>query len=273
MSRLSVNGLFRLTRSIIIIGIITFIMVEIALRTFDPQGHYTTRTDWLTVWTSITPHETGYRFPPGKLDMIYYDVTTLEDGTRYVPDSRPYADCSIAAIGDSLTWGLGVEDSETWVNLLAQDIPATWRNTARSRYNAVDVLALHDYYPADGYIWLHYQNDVEVNDWQTALNEKPSFLPFATYIYFRQATIRNWQPALVIDIEAHDRAAGELEAEDNVLIFAMEGFDYAPDSALLIHPTRDPQPRALNHPGAQGHRQLADDMLPYVQDFVNEVCP
>ena len=55
---------------------------------------------------------------------------------------------------------MGIEDDETWVNLLAQHYPdVEFLNYGRPVFAAENVLRSYNAYPADAYIWLIVDND------------------------------------------------------------------------------------------------------------------
>ncbi|MGB1286781.1 MAG: hypothetical protein ACPG7F_09635 [Aggregatilineales bacterium] len=257
---------------------LTGLLVEIGLRVIDPLGVYMRQVDWHIFYNHLQPHETGYRLPDGTLRMTGYDATINPDASRYTPDTVIDTDCTIAAVGDSMTFGMGVNDSETWVNQLAMQFDdVTFINTGRPRYNIADAQALINHYPADGYIYLHTLNDNQPNNWQMWLSRGyvEPYKP-ALYYYYHDLYSRIRGSRLPdTDEPMHRNALDTIAGMDNVLILAMDNdwlLDRLPDDTVIISWHDAPISAADAHPNPAGHINMALDMLPAIETFIESVC-
>lgn len=262
--------------------IITFGMIEAMLYFLDPLGVVTYLHSFTMLEVTTLPSETGYTFPVGEHQMLNYTYTINQDESRRVPSSNSNADCTIAAIGDSLTFGMGIEDDETWVNLLAQHYPdVEFLNYGRPVFAAENVLRSYNAYPADAYIWLIVDNDdFPVREYYPVKGN----YPLATrlyWIYVIYPAIFGELPFNVLyengksitdDGSSPSADVAEIIAE-NTLIF---GFDELPASnveqAIIIPKYTEPNSPMDAHPSAVGNQQIADGMLPYMDDFIAEHC-
>lgn len=256
---------------ILMIILLSMFGLEVMLRTIDPLGTWTLRSvnipDYLNNIQGAD--RTGYSFKQGNLMMGTYHATILADGSRRVPDTNIHADCQIAFIGDSVTFGWGVEDSETFVNLIAEKFPNIhFLNTARPGYNAGNIARLIPAYPASAYIYLAIDND---NQYPTVYKkvEQQTMPLLAMQAYIGAYVIGQGKedPHYLEDIQriidAHALLLGF--AYDQKLVLRNLPFIYLPYWTYSIS-------KADGHPNAQGHQAIANAMLPYVQDYVNQVC-
>ena len=266
----------------ILVGILfTFAMLEALLYFLDPLGTVTYIHSFAMLWETSIPSETGYTFREGEHKMLDYNYTILEDESRFVPASNPDASCTIAAIGDSLTFGMGVEDDETWVNYIAEVYPDVhFLNYGRPVFSAGNVLRSHDAYPADAYIWLVVDND-DFPDREYIPND--SRYPSATRLYW----LYTIYPALFGELpfealygggdtsipgRSPSAEAAAVMAEDT-LIF---GFDKVParniEQAIIIPEFTEQNSPMDAHPSEIGNQQIADEMLPYLDNFIAAHC-
>lgn len=257
----------------------TLLLIDGCLYHVDPLGLVEGVHDSHTFHMLMQDDPTGYRLPAGTHHFHALDVTILEDGSRAVPATNATAPCTIAAIGDSMTFGSGVGDSETWVNLLAEYYPAVrFINAARPDYSAPNVAALKAAYPADGYLWLLIFNDVlEAYVYQGIYPAHP--YPAATALYqdwlinrFRATTYRLRET----DMRGYWQAVEQITG-DNVLLFGFVNDALTMNTAfrypvVLIPPYSAFVSRADRHPNATGHQQIATSLLPYLAPFVDMVC-
>ena len=287
----------RLINYSLMIGSIIFTLwlVNFILGWLDPTGIWGSLHDQWELQGVILEHPTGYAYEPGSHDLVVYDVTVLDNHTRLVPDTNPSATCTIAIIGDSVSFGMGVDDEETFANLIARNYPVQIINTARPGYNAQQALWLADFYPADGYIYLHINND-DMPIIPYTRRENDFMPPFATLIVYARPLLDKFnepskdeqiQPPVQED-EANDwlasgqqvysEAIEELVIRDDILIFAS---NYGLGQMLIEqHPQVLPIPHHKfrvsptdPHPNAEGHEFLYEHMQPYLDNFFDDVCP
>jgi hypothetical protein len=153
-------------RRILIIALIWAILIpvslELLLRCCEPSGVIRYRYDSFLLQRVNGDDPRGYSPLPGVHDFSNWRATINEDRTRYTPDTNTASPYTVAFIGDSVTFGFGVNDAEVWVNRLAAALP-DWHviNTGVSGFNSVQALRSIDVYPADAYVWLTIENDIE----------------------------------------------------------------------------------------------------------------
>lgn len=145
----------RPTRRAILLGsallpLVGFVLAETALRLFDPQVFPVHEPGMLQadpiLGHSLTPNWSG-RFRRAEFDV---GVTTNGEGHRNAAASGSGRDTTrVLCIGDSITWGWGVDDHETYPAQLAQELgrrhpEATYlvTNAGVPYYGTVDELAL-----------------------------------------------------------------------------------------------------------------------------------
>lgn len=257
-----------------------FLLLDASLYWIDPLGLVDAVHANHAYNAVMIDHPTGYALPSGTHHFHYWGATIQDDHSRYVPATNPNANCTIATIGDSMTFGLGVEDAETWVNILAgqfQDVH--FINPARPDYSATNTAELKAYYPADGYIWLIIQGDEQVP--YRYQNVRPAYpYPPATALYRTRliSQLRGEQTyhGRDNDMTGYWQAIHEI-ADEGVLLFGFQDSELANASTeqypvILIPPRSHPISAVDSHPRPEGHQQIAEAMYPYIEDFVERVC-
>ena len=266
----------------ILITAIALVMIlaiaEIALRTFDFWGIDYLYDKQLTVRSTIQV-DGQVVLPAGALIGKRYTATIRDDYTRLVPASQP-SECQIIFIGDSFTFGLFVEDDETFANLIAQELEdIEFLNAGLSAYNGTQVRQSMERFPnADGFVWLLLSNDAEPSIGSGGNPQRPDKLyikEYYDYWQFRKEKPRERPPSdyrkLISTIQAI--------AERGTLFFS---YNLTPDiNAMLSEYTiiavdQDPNQFRVaytdRHPNEAGHQDLANRMIPYIQSYVTEVC-
>jgi hypothetical protein len=256
--------------------------IEAGLRWLDPWGmHYF--WDVAEIWNRAQPHPNRVAvLPPGTYHLHDWTVTQLDDFTRRVPASLG-GPCQVVFVGDSMTWGHGVNDDETWVNLLAAQLEGTTViNAGLDQYNSENVLrTLADFPDADLFVYLIIDNDAEptvVVTRQPTTSMIKMYLVYAAYYL----TYGNRSGTIQDEDRQEDRSRFQSDiaqlAADGRVIFV--GFheplaeSLVPDYPIsLIHGATHFISVVDRHPNPEGHRQLADAMLPVVQAAVAEHCP
>lgn len=275
----------KITRAIIgflFMFIITFVMIEAVLYFLDPLGVVTYLHSFTLLEETNLPSETGYTFVIGEHKMLNYSYTINPDESRDVPASNSNADCTIAALGDSLTFGMGVEDDETWVNILAETYPnIEFLNYGRPVFSSGNVLRSYNAYSADAYLWLVVDNDdFPDREYFPSRGE----YPLATRLYW----IYVLYPAIFGELPFNillengvaitdDGSSPSADVADtigeNTLIF---GFDELPtnniEQAIIIPKYTEVNSPMDAHPSVIGNQQIADGILPYMDDFIAEQC-
>lgn len=143
---------------------VSLLAVEAALALLDPLGGYRYFNDLRIFQARYLPHAARYYVPaPGLWQMSNWTYQIdLPDYTRHTPASKPDADCTVVALGDSVTFGLGVNDDETWPNYYAEMTGCGVINTAMPGYDIWAVEAAYKAFPdADRYLYLLISNDAD----------------------------------------------------------------------------------------------------------------
>lgn len=257
-------------------------MIEGFLRVIDPWGIYYF-DDQLELRESYVQLPDGtYTLPEGEYQLTRFSASILMDGTRLVPDTQ-LSDCVIVTVGDSVTWGHGVNDAETWVNLLARDFPTVqFINAGVNGYNIETVWRSMGRFPnAKGYLYLMTDNDAAFEtEWDAKIdgrgvwqNEPAAYM--SKYALYLRSVQKHSYPENKLFLHLylwriiHDYPKVKIFAT-GVLLPSLAREAY-PD---LVEISRvAPISRIDGHPNPAGSRDLALQMQPEVAKFINEVCP
>lgn len=269
----------------LLVSISTLVVLEIALGMLDPLGMaFYAKVDWLNQFLGRA--NGSFSLSPGQYDMDGWVVSMNQDATRLVPDSG--TGCTLLFVGDSVTWGWGVNDEQTFANLIARELGVKAINAGVYRYSSENVAAslqfFKDYELA---VYLIFPNDHH-RTWSTT----QSIQPFGEYRFPGFGILHQSTPALVWYglyfttqsthaestpyMERFEADMQRITAHDNVLVFA---FDDPLTTAVSeryevnvidwytgrISPV-DP------HPDPDGHQHIADAMLPYLRDRMTSAC-
>lgn len=250
---------------------ITPLCLDALLWHVDPLGTRIMVYNWIALAQVDMPHPTGYQYPPGTYDLGFYSVSIVDDGKRLVPASGN-GDCVIAFVGDSVTWGQGVNDADTFVNRLAAHFPnVTIENTARNRYSITNIAAVLEHYSADGYVWTLINNDTQ----PFAEAQTYTRLPSATELYITTlvAEYRYEQQRQQMAWGDYAPLLQQIIHRPDILTFGFEDDPLAQEAkAILIpYPSQQVSP-ADKHPNAEGHQQIADAMFSWVESFATRIC-
>lgn len=132
---------------VIVLAAVTLGVIEVLLRVSDPFGVAYFHDLTGSFYAPAIADSRGYVVPPGDYQASHWAFSILPDNTRAVPDTNPDAPRTMVFIGDSVTFGYGVNDAETFVNHIAQAYP-DWHviNEAYPGWNIQNLenaLALH----------------------------------------------------------------------------------------------------------------------------------
>lgn len=257
-------------RKALIIAILSLVVPSLFFWLYlflDMDGAYMYYHDLWALQGVTEPHPTGYSVQVGYHELSAYNVTAQPDGLRFTPGSVHTQDCVIAAVGDSVTFGLGVEDDETFSNLIAASYGIEVWNTGRNGYNAEQALEAVEYYNnADGYIYLNISNDADER-WdyvERKRNKPPTRMGVFLWMQQRHAGTAQSPP---IDMTIYNASITGLLARKDVL-----SFSFHEDDLILIPQYTKRVSNADPHPNAQGHQQIANMMQPYIDTWLPTVC-
>lgn len=255
--------------------IITLAGIEFFLWHGDPYGLRVYLTDFQALTRLRTSHPTGTQYYLGHHELERYSFTALPDGLRLVPDTGR-SDCIITAIGDSVTFGMGVDDHETWVNLLAQRYPKVqFLNAGRPTYSVSNVLASYNYYDqSDGFIYIVIDDDD--GDFLRHKHNSPPPRVFAIqlYVYF-------WlYPAKApFNMGRFMKDFVPLLEQDDIVIIDFQEDRLVLDDLVAQYPSLHPVPmythvisRADPHPTPAGHIEIADGIDALVGELIARRC-
>lgn len=253
----------------LLFGLILALLLTEGMLSLDPIGLRYIR-DYRVLTDAIIPAPAGYTYAPGVYHLSRSTVTMLNDGTRYVPDSNPNGAQTLIFIGDSVTFGLGVNDDQTFVDLIARELPNTRVIDAGiPAYNIQNIHLLVEQEPADARIvYLITDNDADP-EFQPSFDPKDRFpdMPWtALYIRFLPVVLQAADPRFGnagTDLEMYKREVEPLTTDLRVLIIGYDdGLTPITSGAIAIQPYTSRLSFADKHPDAEGHRQLADEILP-----------
>ncbi len=254
----------RILRDFAMIFIITLIALEAALQLTDPWGLKPPPEGLLQL--QYVENERGFSLPPGEYTRQYGSITILPDLTRAVPASY-ISGSRWLFFGDSVTFGTGVDDSKTFVNLLAERLNGQVLNTAFAGHNITYIQRAFEIYaePQATLVWLIIRNDIdqEYNFPEDLINVPGVFgyqLLLLRYWLFKSAVAG--QPR---DSENFYRLMDAITGEyDNLILFAFDddfGRELAARYPVNLIAWYTSHISVVNlHPDAAGHIEIADSM-------------
>ena len=273
---------------IMLLVLISAGVLEIALGLLDPMG-----IRFLQALDFMHPYYTGdvsaYRLAPGTYDMVDWTATVPADGTRTIPHSGT-AGCRVVIFGDSVEWGWGVNDDETFVDLLARQWPTVHMVDAGTiGYNSAQVRPAVENTPFD--------LGVYVITWTDAVGALPlggqhpvgdlHRYPGIGWIHGQQSALGLYEKYLVyrlsgqIDEHAPDdmpRYFDDIDAitqHENMHVFAFEeplGQATAARYPVTLLPLYTTTLSAADvHPDKAAHAQIADDLFRQLDETVRNL--
>lgn len=250
-----------------ILFLLTVGMVESALRLVDPLGarYY---NDLEILETLRQPFESGYTFGDGIHELTRFSFA-YGNNARITPDSAPGQ--NVIFVGDSVTFGLGVENSETWVNNVASRLNIHAINRARPAYNIGNIEREIDLFQGVCIVYLVVNNDHETDATYTPVQPKrtPLFtLESARYIdvfmYMFLSPVGK-KP----DRDFYQRIE-DLADNPRVLVLAFDERFSAPLSEDIYRIPRYRRSISFfdGHPSAAGNIEIADSVTPVIEKWL-----
>jgi len=249
----------------------TVVLLEAGLRLFDPWGALRYYGDQGMLYRSfVADSRRGYHPRPGSYQFSNWQAVILPDGSRRVPDSQSTG-CTVVFLGDSLTYGFGVSDADTWVNLVARSLPIRAINAGVYSYNAERVRdSLNAFPDASLYVYLFIGNDGDPDpDWQRSTGN--ARLAIHDYLYTLDVTSPRTSTGTPVYTPGFAAALALLKRRTLVVAFDTEGISRQIGATLIPSYTQHIS-YADAHPNAAGHREIAAGMLPVVQTAVAQAC-
>jgi hypothetical protein len=274
----------RKARKYIIAGLfmmlLTFGAIELLLRYGDPWGGIRYYSDLSRQLASFVEAERGFMMYPGLYEFSNWSALINLDGSRYTPASKS-ADCDIVFVGDSLTWGFGVNDQHVFVNHIAGEIDAHVVNAGLSAYNSEQVLMAIETMDADGFVYVIINNDDEVTVQRTndlPVTPAPLLLNRAAASVYLDFAAKTGGGAAT-DEQRFEHDLRQIAARGDVLMAIFEDVRGWHERVAAIVPeviVLPPYTARISvvdpHPNAVGHQQIAANLLPHVKALESEVC-
>lgn len=258
----------------ILIGLIVFLLgLETLLRLFDPLGIVAfANLEILNPHMVLSPTR-GYMLASGHYVLHTWTVTENADNTRQVPDN-PGGPCTLVFVGDSVTFGEGVNDADTWVNLVARQLQGVnVLNAAFDAYNSENVRGtLADFPKADAIIYLIIGNDPEITIHQVAPGEEASSYTLMYALYL----LRVYHNSYPTDYPRFWRDLDAMHADPRVTFVTFD-YQFGPELTArypvqLIPPWTHNISKVDGHANVEGNQQIAAGMLPIAQNVVKDKC-
>lgn len=262
----------------LVIVTLSFTAVEISLRVADPWGmRYFDDAATAGRVMFIPDDQRGYILKDGLYTFSHWQAT-IQQGRRVVPDTTP-SDCSLALLGDSVTFGGGVNDDATWANQLARMVSGVEVvNYGTPRYNAANSAATRISAPDhDVYLYTVFNNDSEPA-YNPATDALIGGYQQAWVVLYTQFLLRRYAPPAPVDVEAVYTAVDDLldagrvylvAFRDDVLTNALVSRGY--DVYVVPYPPH-PVSRADFHLNEQGNALLAESLLPLARQITSIHC-
>jgi hypothetical protein len=259
-----------------VIIVVTFGLIDGGLRLIDPLGVMRNIDDVLIQFTNMQPDAVrGYAAKPGQYKAARWSFAIDELGNRVMPNViNPR--CRVALAGDSVTFGMGINDNETWGARLAAQYPdVQFTNWAHSGYNIDQIESIINSVSADGYLYLAIGNDAEEPfDWRNPPRTTDHWA-ITIYVYWMRYIIQ-WRPIPIVepvdDMPARYRTAMARLIDNprvQIAAFASDGLAQAAAHRWPGHITILPLYRGVlsvadSHPNVEGHAQIAEQIAPLV---------
>lgn len=265
--------------ALIIVGI-TLVLIELSLRLIDPWGLiYFDDVVKASGEMFVVDSQRGYGLRDGTFRYSRWQGR-IEDGLRVVLETDTESDCTLAFLGDSVTFGGGVNDDQTWVNQVARELPGVHvRNYGVPRYNSTNVLYTRQAYPDHAaYIYAIFNNDSEPIYDPSQDTTLVTGLTQPWIIYYMQLALKRSTPAAPIDAERFFSDLDALLAEERVHLMAFADdvlTDLVVERGYSVHIVPyPPYPVSVAdfHLNPQGSAELAASVVPFARDIAEQSC-
>jgi len=261
---------------VLVVTVSTVAILEAALAVFDPTGViYMNEISALFFRDTARPDPRGYGVAPGEHHGRYWSFTIQPDGTRLTPDTSPGAARTAVFIGDSLTFGYGVNDRDVWVNLLARHF-TDWQliNPSMPAFNAENYARTFDLYPdADVIFVVTIPNDLTAGAYIAPFEPPPIYAYVDLYLRTLQGRLA---PPPLNEAELRDvsvkweASLRRMAADPRVHVITFPGA-YAQQVARVVPNVStvgyftSTVSKIDPHASIAGNRELYESMLPVVR--------
>ncbi|MDW8172601.1 MAG: hypothetical protein RML73_08965 [Anaerolineae bacterium] len=258
--------------------VVSLLMLELLIRLSDPLGiiRYFIDTERFVFRLD---DQVGYRLEPGRYIFTRSQATILDDRTRFVPSTNNDALCVIVALGDSVTFGQGVNDDEVWVNLLARRFPQVkFVNAGVPGYNLPNLVPQYERFRDRSHAILYTLID---NDLEVSISRRQS----STAWIIRHSALLLYVHALSLP-RPPTMPESEYRAYLDTLLADWRVFITAFTGSRISHQLAKHYPQMMlqplwthnlsffdKHPSPQGHEQIAQNAAPLVERIIRQACP
>jgi hypothetical protein len=249
--------------------LITVSGVEALLRIADPLG-VVYSDDYAMMRRNADPAPHGYTLRTGQYNAAKWSYRVNIDGSRNTPGRVPH-ETQVVFIGDSVTFGYGVNDDEVWVSLVASRLALDANNAGRTSYSAANAAALLR--DIEGcVVFLTFPNDPSPGVSSSFAND--TIYDERSFTDRTGALLRYGKPTVMPEPfnPAFEAAMTEIAARLDTLILAFDdsyGRAVADAyGAVLIPWYTDRVSFADAHASAVGNRQIADAAAPIIADWL-----
>jgi len=258
--------------------LITILVCEIVL-SYDPLGVIYLR-EVATLWSNSEEIPAGWAQKPGTYQFRNWATTILPDNTRKVPDAPTSAPRTWVILGDSVAFGYGVDDANTFANVMARALPNIHIiNAAVSGYNSENIRRrVQDFPDAERFIYLVINNDAEstaafratvrTDLTHTFLDNMWSILYLQTVPHI--LTTRSQGSFVPTDVTRFESDVRALASDNRVMMVGFESDPLAQAArtwvgAEVIADVGHPVSWADGHPNAEGHQEIAAALLALIE--------
>lgn len=245
--------------------------------------------DLATIWEkSVVDPTRGYVLPPGTYQFSHWNATQLENSVRLLPNNAK-GPCEVVFLGDSVTWGHGLNDSETWVNLIAAQMPQINAiNPSFDGYNSENVRrAIAGFPQANVILYMIVGNDTDpTSGYSNPLPYQPHLSMIEKYIRYFAVQKNQAAPAANntsftpqttdpnIQRFISDLQAMKQDKRVVLIAFDKEFDNFKKDYNIHSIPFYTHRiSYADPHPNIEGSKEMATNILPIVQAAVAQQCP
>jgi hypothetical protein len=271
--------------------LVPLLMLEGLLRFFDPWGIYFF-DDMAKLANDFERHEQrGFYLPDGVYRFSNWQAT-IKDGVRAIPVANSDTDCRIVLLGDSFTFGYGVNDDETWAYHLAKQFPnVEFLNTGITAYNSYNIQRIYEQFPdATAYLYTVIYNDWEPNldptqyEHENPARTMPYIVRYGNFALYRaeEPSINDFTVEELLNHPKLDRFFDDIAVLATDPRVFMLGFEDTITTVALVEAgyelhqlkyPRHPISFADGHLNAKGHEVLANEITPIVQVIIEMQCP
>lgn len=244
------------------------VILEIIVAMLDPLGIAAYRNGLAMLRSIRYPTNEGYALNDGQHTIEHWTVT-VENGLRVVPDTNKSASKELIILGDSVAFGFGVDDSDTFANLIARQLP-DWHviNTAQTGYSIGNIERTSSLYPeAECLVYVSVSNDNEsdvLNGTETYVY-MPALLAYGQYY-----VLRSIYPVVGYD-DWLKRAKALFDSGVLITVFDESRQAESVKNANLPFPIIPRHKSTVSygdsHPDATAHQAITDSLMPLITEW------